>query len=571
MFKFLKDKLKNAVSKFTKDVEEEAEDIVDEVVEPEQIEKPPVEDDQKEDFSEEQKEQPVEPEQEPSKDDVEEKEEIHSEKVKPSEESKPEQASDDIEEEPEISAELTGLKESLDEYSDEDLDSLMSMLSFPAKSKNKKKESKINNILKKPLMDISSAIDKLDAIEETVQEISAPEIVEPEKEPEEEIIEEPDSEHDDVNEEQNLDEKQKIEPDEEDTPLEEEPEKKGFLKKLFSRKKKEEPEQEETTKEPKEEPEQEPEQEETTKEPKEEPEQEPEEKTGILGRIRKGIVSKKLSDSKFEDIFFDLEVALLENNVAVEVIEKIKDDLRQRLVDQKVERSKIGSVVMESLVDSIKSILSIEQIDLVSKAKEKEGPYVIVFVGINGSGKTTTIAKVAKHFMDNGMKPVLVASDTFRAAAIQQLEEHAVNLDVKIIKHDYGSDPAAVAFDGIKYAKAKNADVVLIDTAGRLHSNVNLMDEMKKIIRIADPDAKIFVGESITGNDCIEQAQKFNEAVDIDGIILSKTDVDEKGGAAISVSYVTGKPILFIGTGQTYDGLSKFDKSIVLESLGMDD
>ncbi|MBW2964023.1 signal recognition particle-docking protein FtsY, partial [Candidatus Woesearchaeota archaeon] len=191
------------------------------------------------------------------------------------------------------------------------------------------------------------------------------------------------------------------------------------------------------------------------------------------------------------------------------------------------------------------------------------------FVGINGSGKTTTIAKMAKYFMNNNLKTVLVASDTFRAAAIQQLEEHANNLGIKIIKHDYGSDPAAVAFDGIKYAEAKGIDVVLIDTAGRLHSNTNLMDEMKKIMRVANPDMKIFVGESITGNDCIEQAQQFNDAVDLDGIVLSKADVDEKGGAAISVSYVTGKPILFIGTGQTYESLQRFDKRVVLENLGL--
>jgi fused signal recognition particle receptor len=143
-------------------------------------------------------------------------------------------------------------------------------------------------------------------------------------------------------------------------------------------------------------------------------------------------------------------------------------------------------------------------------------------------------------------------------------------LGVKLIKHDYGSDPAAVAFDGIKYAEAKGIDVVLVDTAGRLHSNVNLMDEMKKIIRVAKPDMKIFIGESITGNDCVEQAKQFNEAIGIDGIVLSKADVDEKGGAAISVSYVTGRPILFIGTGQTYDALQRFEKGIVLSNLGLE-
>jgi fused signal recognition particle receptor len=170
---------------------------------------------------------------------------------------------------------------------------------------------------------------------------------------------------------------------------------------------------------------------------------------------------------------------------------------------------------------------------------------------------------------NNNLKPVLAAADTFRAAAIHQLEEHGDKLNVKVIKHDYGSDPAAVAFDAIKYAESKNLDVVLIDTAGRMHSNTNLVDEMKKIIRVANPDLKIFVGESITGNDCTEQAKKFNEAIEVDGVILSKADIDEKGGAALSVSYVTGKPILYIGTGQEYKDLELFNSENIIKNLGL--
>ena len=188
---------------------------------------------------------------------------------------------------------------------------------------------------------------------------------------------------------------------------------------------------------------------------------------------------------------------------------------------------------------------------------------------INGSGKTTTIAKIAKLLQENRLKVVIAASDTFRAAAIHQLQEHADRLGVKLIKHDYGSDPAAVAFDAIKYAEAHGIDVVLIDTAGRLHSNVNLMAEMEKVARVAKPDLKIFVGESITGNDCVEQARSFNNAIGIDGIILAKADVDEKGGAAISVSYVTKKPILYLGTGQEYDDLEPFSAEAVVDSLGL--
>ena len=300
----------------------------------------------------------------------------------------------------------------------------------------------------------------------------------------------------------------------------------------------------------------------------EEPEEEPEEKPGFFQRLKEVVTKKTLTGVQFEELFWDLEVALLENNVAVEVIEKIKLDLKRQLVDAKVTRGKIEETIARTLSNSIAGLFDVPSLDLIGMAKKKK-PFIIAFVGVNGSGKTTTIAKLAKLFQDKGMKPVIAAADTFRAAAIQQLEEHANRLGVKLIKHDYGADPAAVAFDAIRYAEAHKADVVLIDTAGRLHSNVNLMDEMKKIMRVAKPDVKIFIGESITGNDCVEQAKQFNNAIGIDGIILCKADVDEKGGAAISVSYVTGKPILYLGTGQKYEDLQVFEPELITESLGL--
>ena len=298
----------------------------------------------------------------------------------------------------------------------------------------------------------------------------------------------------------------------------------------------------------------------------EKPEEIKEEKKGFFAKLKQKVVTKKINEQQFDDIFWDLELVLLENNVAVEVIEKIKQDLKENLVDKPLSRTKISQIIIDSLKKTVDELFDIEKIDLLEKAKQKK-PLVICFVGINGSGKTTTIAKMAKFFEKNKMSCVLAASDTFRAAAIDQLQKHADNLGIKLIKHDYGSDAAAVAFDAIKHAEARNIDIVLIDTAGRIHSNVNLMDEMKKIIRVANPDLKIFVGESITGNDCTEQAKKFDEAVGIDGIILSKADVDEKGGAAISVSHVTGKPILFLGVGQEYDDLKEFDSSIIIKTL----
>ncbi|MBW2997024.1 signal recognition particle-docking protein FtsY [Candidatus Woesearchaeota archaeon] len=485
----------------------------------------------------------------------------------------------------------------------------MNILGFPAKTKKKSRDDKTKDILLKPLLEVNSAIEKLEEIEEEPEPEEKKEKAEPkeekieeleeekaeikEEEKEEEILEETKEEVEEIE----VSETQSVSDDAQkallsDKPEPEEKKKPGFFKRIFKKKKKEEveeieePEEEkeevkeeekEAVEEEKEEIKEEEKEEELLEETKEEVEEieepEPEEeKKGFFKKLTKGLGLKKLSESKFDSIFFDLELALLENNVAVEVIEKIRDDLHSKLVDKKVKRSQIENIVLQSLEESMDQILSTKPVDILRKIKEKrkdDKPYVIVFVGINGSGKTTTIAKMAQFFMNNGLKTVMVASDTFRAAAIQQLEEHANKLGVKLIKHDYGSDPAAVAFDGIKYAESKNIDVVLVDTAGRLHSNVNLMDEMKKIIRVADPDMKIFIGESITGNDCIEQAQQFNNAIDIDGIVLSKADVDEKGGAAISVSYVTGKPILFIGTGQTYDDLQKFDKSIVLDNLGL--
>ena len=289
------------------------------------------------------------------------------------------------------------------------------------------------------------------------------------------------------------------------------------------------------------------------------------EEKSFLGKIKQSLTTKIISEDKFNDLFWDLEIILLENNVSVEVIERIKDDLKKELVDKPLPRDVAGKI-QDTLQNTLREILNAgEQIDILSFEKK---PLVIAFFGINGTGKTTSIAKLTNFFKENGKSVVLAACDTFRAAAIQQLEEHANKLGVKIIKQDYGSDAAAVAFDAIKYAEKNNMDVVLIDTAGRLHSNTNLMAELKKIIRVAKPDLKIFVGESITGNDCIEQAKKFNELVEMDGAILTKADVDEKGGAPLSISYVIKKPILFLGMGQGYGDLEKFDAEKMMKRLG---
>ncbi len=293
-------------------------------------------------------------------------------------------------------------------------------------------------------------------------------------------------------------------------------------------------------------------------------------KPGFFSKIIKGTTS--LKKEHVDEILEPLELILLENNVNLSTIDKIKQDLEKDLVGIEIKKSNIQETIQESLKKSIQEVL-IEPPNLLEAIKKKNKTsdiYTIVFFGINGSGKTTSIAKLASKLQKAGIKPVLAAADTFRAASIEQLKTHGNKLKIPVIAHDYGSDPAAVAFDAKAYATKHKLQVVLIDTAGRMYTKSNLLKEMEKIIRISKPDLKIFVAESITGNDATEQASTFNEEIGIDGIILTKSDVDEKGGAALSVSQVTGKPIYFLGTGQEYSDLKDFSKKDIIKNLGLD-
>jgi fused signal recognition particle receptor len=274
---------------------------------------------------------------------------------------------------------------------------------------------------------------------------------------------------------------------------------------------------------------------------------------------------KRLTDEKFEEMFQELEMILLQNNVAYEAVQSIKLSLGTKLIGQPSKDINLS----KELKESIESILINPPnfLETIKESLEIRKPFVILFAGINGSGKTTTIAKVANYLQKNKLSVCLAAADTFRAAAIQQLEEHANKLKVPIIKKDYGSDPASVGFDAITYAKKHKIDTVLIDTAGRMQNRDSLMKEIEKISRVTKPNMTIFIGESITGNDATEQAKAFNDTINITGIILSKADVDEKGGTAISVSHITKKPILFLGTGQTYNDLEPFNKEKLIEKL----
>ena len=282
------------------------------------------------------------------------------------------------------------------------------------------------------------------------------------------------------------------------------------------------------------------------------------------------VAQTEISEKDVENALWDLELELLEADVALEVVDELKEKIKQKLVGQKV---KIGTnkreIVEKAVRDAVLEVLTPEKhIDLLEMIKSKKGkPFVIVFVGFNGSGKTTTIAKLANWLKKNGLSVVIAASDTFRAGAIEQVEEHAKRVGVKIIKHGYKSDPAAVAYDAIEHAKARGIDVVLVDTAGRNELNRNLMDEMKKIVRVTKPDLVIFVGDALAGNAIIEQARQFNEAVKIDGVILAKLDADARGGAALSIAHAIGAPILFVGVGQGYDDLIPFDEKWILEKI----
>jgi fused signal recognition particle receptor len=292
-----------------------------------------------------------------------------------------------------------------------------------------------------------------------------------------------------------------------------------------------------------------------------------EEKSGIFSFV----TQKTISEKDIDDIIFELEMSLLESDVALEVAEKIINSVKEDLVGKKIKRrSDVAEFTREALRKAVYEILGVETLDLkemAENARKTGEPLKIMFVGINGTGKTTTIAKIATFFINEGYTPVIAASDTFRAGAIEQIGHHAENIGVKLIKHKKGADPAAVAYDAVEHAKAKGKEVVLIDTAGRMQTNVNLMDEMKKIKRVVKPDVIVYVGDSLTGNDAVEQASKFNDAVTIDGIILTKADADAKGGAALSIGYVINKPILFLGVGQSYEDIMEFKPEWMVDQL----
>ncbi len=291
----------------------------------------------------------------------------------------------------------------------------------------------------------------------------------------------------------------------------------------------------------------------------------------MFDRLRKGlssainkIVITELKAEKLRPILDEFRFNLIENDVAVPVAYHITDELEKRLDGVQVKR--IGDrkdLVKETLHKVLIEILTTKEtvnlLDNIERKRKTKEPYTILFVGINGTGKTTTIAKIAKFLMKKGYSVVLSGSDTYRAGSLEQLEQHSKRLGVRMIKHDYGADPAAVAYDAISHAQSRGINVVLIDTAGRIQTDRNLMSELAKIKRVVNPDLTILVIDALIGNDAVMQAEEFHNRVYVDGNILTKVDADVKGGASLSVAYVTGKPIIFIGVGQEYEDLETFE------------
>lgn len=293
-------------------------------------------------------------------------------------------------------------------------------------------------------------------------------------------------------------------------------------------------------------------------------------KVGLAQKAKALVFNREvyLSEKDLEEPLWDLEMGLLESDLALSVSEAIVESVKKQLAGTtKRIGSDTGEIVEEALRKAIFDIVSANTIDFDEYVKRIERPVHIVFVGINGTGKTTSIAKLTHRLLKSGYSVVLAAGDTFRAGAIDQLGIHASRLGVKMIKHQAGADPAAVIYDAVQYAKAHKIDFVLSDTAGRMHTNLNLMSQMEKICRVSTPDLVIFVDEAVAGNDAVERAAQFNEAVSIDGSILTKIDADAKGGAAISIAYITDKPILFFGIGQHYEDLKKFDPDWFVDQL----
>jgi fused signal recognition particle receptor len=299
----------------------------------------------------------------------------------------------------------------------------------------------------------------------------------------------------------------------------------------------------------------------------------------VFERLRKSVedlltkVTKtELKGESFDSLLWEFKLTLIENDVAVSVAEKICEQIKKNLEGAQVgkfedKRELVKKTLQETLLSVLIPENQVDIITIIAKKKAEKKPAVFLFAGINGSGKTTSIAKVAKLLISHSYTVVLACSDTYRAGAIEQLEEHAKRLGVKMIKRPYGADPASVAFDAINHAKAHGLNAVLVDTAGRIETNRNLLLEMEKIARVCEPDCIIFVGDALAGNAAVTQAEEFDRYIHINASILTKIDADAKGGAAISIAFITKKPIIYLGTGQAYEDLTPFNPNVLVDKI----
>jgi len=269
----------------------------------------------------------------------------------------------------------------------------------------------------------------------------------------------------------------------------------------------------------------------------------------------------KIDESTADSLVEGVVLALAECDVAVEVAEALAKSIRDQLLGRRVPRGAgLDSATREAMEEALRSLFAaVEWFNLEEAVLGMGKPVKIVFLGPNGHGKTTTIAKIGYRLGRRGLSVVMAACDTWRAGAIEQLRLHAEAIGADFIAHRYGADPAAVAFDAIAYASKRGRDVVLIDTAGRLQTDANLMEELKKLVRVVKPDLKVFVGDALTGNDALDQALRFHREIGLDGGVLTKADADAKGGAIVSFIYATRKPVLYLGTGQRYEDLLPFN------------
>ena len=289
-----------------------------------------------------------------------------------------------------------------------------------------------------------------------------------------------------------------------------------------------------------------------------------------VSSITKATKEKTISQNQLNEIMEEFEIQLLESEIAFDLVKKISDELKIELSNKSISRkTEISEVIKERIRNSIQnSFEKCEEINLIELIKSSSvRPFKVLIIGINGSGKTTTVAKIAYLLKKNKLGVVIVAADTFRAGAIEQLKEHSEKLNVKLIAQKYGSDPAAVARDGVNYAESHNIDVVLIDTSGRVQTSKNLMQEISKIESVINPNYTIFIGDSLTGNDLLSQAEEFYKYAKFNGAILTKTDANTKEAAILSILSTTGKPIIYIGTGQEYKDLEQFSIEKFLANL----